>query len=53
MEDDPPVGLRPDQVAVKLEDDRPKGVIDTPTIGHNGGPPRRPCRRHRDPEAGI
>jgi excisionase family DNA binding protein len=26
-------------VAVKLEDDRPGGVIETPTIGHNGGPP--------------
>jgi excisionase family DNA binding protein len=40
MEDDPPVGLRPDQVvAVKLSDDRPEGVIETPTIGHNGGPP--------------
>lgn len=38
MEDDPPVGLRPDQVvAVKLSDDRPEG--ETPTIGHNGGPP--------------
>jgi excisionase family DNA binding protein len=39
MEDDPLVGLRPDQVVVKLEDDRPQGVIDTPTIGHNAGPP--------------
>jgi hypothetical protein len=38
MEDDPPVGLRPDQVvAVKLSDDRPEG--ETPTTGHNGGPP--------------
>ena len=40
MEDDPPVGLRPDQVVtVKDEDDRPQGVIDRPAIGHNGGPP--------------
>jgi excisionase family DNA binding protein len=40
MEDDSPVGLRPGQVvAVKLSDDRAEGVIETPTIGHNGGPP--------------
>ena len=43
MEDDPPVGLRPDQVAVKFEDDRMQGVIDTPAIGHNGGPPLDDC----------
>ena len=40
MEDDPPVGLRPDQVvAVKVEDDPPGGATKTPTIGHSGGPP--------------
>lgn len=44
MEDDPLVGLRPDQVvAVKLSDDRPEGVIETPTIGHNGGPRLDDC----------
>ena len=40
MEDDVPVGPRPDQVvAVEVSDNRPEGVIETPMIGHNGGPP--------------
>jgi excisionase family DNA binding protein len=44
MEDDPPVGLRPDEVAAtKVRDDRPEGVTETPTIGHNGGPPLDDC----------
>ena len=55
MDDDPPVGLRPDQVvAVKVSDNRPEGVIATPIIGHNGGPPLDDCAAGiRDPEAGF
>ncbi len=44
MDDDLPVGPRPDQVvAVKVTDNRPEGVTETPTIGHNGGPPLDEC----------
>ena len=40
MEDDLPVGLRPDQVvAVKVSHNRPEGVTETPTIGHSNGSP--------------
>ena len=44
MEDDPPLGLRPDQVvAVKVSHDRPEGVTETPTIGHSNGSPLVEC----------
>ena len=44
MDDDPRISLRPDQVvAVKVTDNRPEGVTETPTIGHNGGRPLGEC----------
>ena len=40
MDDDRRISLRPDQVvAVEVSGNRPEGVIETPMIGHNGGPP--------------